>query len=135
MEICTRYDFAYYQEWGALLSGWCLGGDSGAARIREALDALQAQGAYARRPYYLSLLAETLLDAGETDRAGAVLADALGAATERDDLWWTPELLRLKARAAEPAQRSDLLQQARSTASWHGSVTLLERIDADLANL
>ena len=69
----------------------------------EGLAALRAQGAYARQPYYLSLLAETLLDAGETGRAGAVLDDALGAATERDDLWWMPELLRLKARTADPS--------------------------------
>ena len=135
MELCTRYDFAYYREWGVLLSGWCMRGDTGAVRIRDGMDALRAQGAHARQPYYLSLLAETLLDAGETGRARAVLDDALAAATARDDLWWSPELLRLKARTADPGERADLLKQARSTASWHGSVTLLERIDSDFAEL
>ena len=52
----------------------------------------------ARHPYYLSLLAETLLSAGQADAAGAVLESARAAAAVHDDRWWLPELYRLDAR-------------------------------------
>ena len=96
-EICARYDFAYYGNWGLILSGWCAGGADGADQIQAGLDRLRDQGALARQPYYLSLLAETLMRAGQGEAAGAVLEAARTAAAVHDDRWWLPELYRLDA--------------------------------------
>ena len=97
-EICARYEFAYYGNWGLILAGWCTGGTAGADQIRDGLRRLRDQGALARQPYYLSLLAETLLSAGQRDAAGAVLESARAAAAVHDERWWLPELYRLDAR-------------------------------------
>ncbi|MBT0593377.1 hypothetical protein KJJ97_27115, partial [Escherichia coli] len=56
LELCAKYSFAYYRDWGLILSGWA---DAHAARIRLGLDTLQTLEAGTRRPYYLGLLAET----------------------------------------------------------------------------
>ena len=69
-EICARYEFAYYDNWGLILAGWCRGGQAGADQIRRGLTRLRDQGSMARHPYYLSLLAETLISAGPGRRRG-----------------------------------------------------------------
>jgi ATP/maltotriose-dependent transcriptional regulator MalT len=86
-EICARYEFAYYGNWGLILAGWCTGGSDGAGQIREGLRRLRDQGALARQPYYLALLAETLISAGQADAAGPVLESAFAAAAAHDDRW------------------------------------------------
>jgi DNA-binding SARP family transcriptional activator/tetratricopeptide (TPR) repeat protein len=133
-EICGRYEIAYYGEWGMILAGWCDGGADGAALIRQGLGNLRDQGALARHPYYLALLAETLLSAGQADTAGAVLESARAAAAVHDDRWWLPELYRLSAqcRGAEPA---GALARAVALAEQQGAVALARRAAADLAEL
>jgi DNA-binding SARP family transcriptional activator len=133
-EICGRYEIAYYGEWGMILAGWSAGGTDGAALIRQGLGNLRDQGALARHPYYLALLAETLLSAGQADTAGAVLESARAAAAVHDDRWWLPELYRLSAqcRGAEPA---GALARAVALAEQQGAVALARRAAADLAEL
>jgi DNA-binding SARP family transcriptional activator len=134
-EICARYDFAYYGNWGLILAGWCTGGDEGAGRIRDGLRGLRDQGALARQPYYLALLAETLLAAGEGDAAGAVLESARAAAAVHDDRWWLPELYRLDARRRRGTAAEDLLRRAVALAERQGSAALVGRAAADLERL
>jgi predicted ATPase len=133
-EICGRYEIAYYGEWGMILAGWCAGGADGAALIRQGLGNLRDQGALARHPYYLALLAETLLSAGQADTAAAVLESARAAAAVHDDRWWLPELYRLSARCrgTEPA---GALARAVALAEQQGAVALARRAAADLAEL
>ena len=128
----TRYDFAYYGHWGLILAGWCVGGTAGADQIRDGLRRLRDQGALARQPYYLSLLAQTLLSAGQRDAAGAVLESARAAAAVHDDRWWLPELYRLDARRHRGAAAEDLLRRAITLAKEQGSAALVRRAAADL---
>jgi DNA-binding SARP family transcriptional activator len=132
-EICARYEFAYYDHWGLILAGWCAGGTSGADQIREGLGRLRDQGALTRQPYYLALLAETLLDTGKRDAAGAVLESARAAAAIHDDRWWLPELYRLDARRHNGATAGHLLRKAISLAEQQGALALARRARADLA--
>jgi DNA-binding SARP family transcriptional activator len=132
-EICDRYEFAYYPHWGFILAGWCAGGAEGTGQIREGLRRLRDQGALARQPYYLSLLAQTLLSAGQGDAAGAVLESARSAAAVHDDRWWLPELYRLDARRRSGAAAGDLLRRAITVAELHGAVALARRAAGDLA--
>jgi tetratricopeptide (TPR) repeat protein len=132
-EICDRYEFAYYGHWGLILAGWCAGGTAGADQIRDGLRRLRDQGALARQPYYLSLLAQTLLSAGQRDAAGAVLESARAAAAVHDERWWLPELYRLDARRHRGAAAADLLRRAITLAEQQGAVVLARRAAEDLA--
>jgi DNA-binding SARP family transcriptional activator len=132
-EICDRYEFAYYGHWGLILAGWCAGGTGGANQIREGLRRLRDQGSLTRHPYYLGLLAETLLSAGERDAAGAVLESARAAAAAHEDRWWLPELYRLDARRHRGTAAGELLRRAITLAVLQGAVALARRAAADLA--
>jgi DNA-binding SARP family transcriptional activator/tetratricopeptide (TPR) repeat protein len=132
-EICARYEFAYYDNWGVILGGWCRGGQAGADQIRRGLTRLRDQGSMARQPYYLSLLAETLISAGQDDAAGAVLESARSAAAVHDDRWWLPELYRLDARRSRGPAGERLLRRAAELAEEQGAVALLRRATDDLA--
>src|SRR5690606_15214051 len=62
VEVCDRYGFASYGSWARVLLGWARGRshpDEGMAVLETALGHLDTHRAQARRPYSLSLLAET----------------------------------------------------------------------------
>jgi DNA-binding SARP family transcriptional activator/tetratricopeptide (TPR) repeat protein len=132
-EICARYDFAYYGNWALILGGWCQGGADGAGQIRTGLARLRDQGALTRQPYYLGLLADTLLRSGQPGAAGVVLDAARTAAAVHDDRWWLPELYRLAARRAPGPAGTELLRRALDLAWQHGSRVLATRAAGDLA--
>jgi predicted ATPase len=132
-EICARYDFAYYGNWAPILAGWCTGGQDGAEQIRAGLGQLRDQGAMARHPYYLSLLAETLMSAGQPGAAGAVLESARAAAAVHDDRSWLPELYRLDGLRTPGPAGMDLLGRAVAVAEQQGSQALLRRATEELA--
>ena len=124
--LCGRYDFAYYREWALVLGGWFAGGAEGRELARTGIGRLKAEGSFARMPYWLSLLAEL----SDPPSARATLDAALAAGQARDDLWWLPEVLRLRAAYDdEPVTR---LRAAASMAHAHGSVALLRRCERDL---
>ncbi|MFC5691353.1 ATP-binding protein [Amycolatopsis mediterranei] len=124
--LCDRYGFAYYREWALLLGGWARGGAAGLAAAQEGVANLKAEGAFARMPYWLSLVAE--LSAPEAARA--TLDAALAAGEARDDRWWLPEVLRL--RAAYDADPRPRLRAAAELARAQGSTALRRRAEADL---
>lgn len=132
--LCERYDFAYYREWGLVLDGWLRGGQAGVSLIRQGIGNLRAQLSVARMPYWLSLLAGALGRSGQPDAARAALDAALVTGQSHDDVWWLPEVLRLRA-AFEPDERAAIssLRSAAELAGAHGSVALLQRCERDLA--
>jgi DNA-binding SARP family transcriptional activator len=132
-ELSARYDVAYYQHWGDVLEGWLRGGDEGAALIAEGIRRLRERGAVSRLPYYLALLAETLIDLGRAGEAAAVLAEAHQLARDHADWWWLPELWRLGARLDAGSDGDDMLERALHVAGDHGSASLALRAGADLA--
>jgi hypothetical protein len=104
--LCARYGFRYYDDWAQVLIGWARGLEQPAesiGTIEAALGRLDAMRARARRPYYLSLLADTTRRAGRPDRSAELLATAIEMAVARVDAWWLPALY---------LQRSDLEPEA-----------------------
>jgi predicted ATPase len=85
-------------DWARVLSGWARG-RQGSTAIRSSTrhSRADARRARARRPYYLGLLAETLVAAGRYGPAAAALDDGINIALSQGDRCWLPELLRQKA--------------------------------------
>lgn len=132
--LCDRYDFAYYREWGLILDGWLQGGEPGIALIRQGIGNLRTLGSFARITYWLSLLADALAGAGQDDAARAALDAALAHSQSHDEVWWLPEVLRMRAGLDPDADAAiSRLRSAVDLASAHGSVALLRRCEADLA--
>jgi tetratricopeptide (TPR) repeat protein len=129
-ELCKRYEFGYYREWGLILDGWSTesGHDNRGTRLAaDGIDNLKAQGAFARRPYWLSLLADLLAREGRPAAARATLDAALTASRVHDDLWWLPEVMRMRASYDPTDGAVARLHAAADLASAQGSVALVRR--------
>ncbi|WP_326833867.1 AAA family ATPase [Amycolatopsis rhabdoformis] len=131
-ELCDRYGFAYYREWGLVLGGWTRGDADGLADIRRGVANLKAEGSLARMPYWLALQADLLEREGRTGPARAALDAALVVGQARDDLWWLPEVLRLRSAYDRPEQARIRLKTAVDLAAAQGSTTLRLRCERDL---
>ena len=131
-ELCDRYGFAYYREWGLILDGWSRMDEPGVGLAQQGIGNLQAEGSYARMPYWLSLLADLLAGHDRPDAARETLDDALTAAQARDDLWWLPEIMRMRAAYDTGQAAISRLRSAAQLASAQGSVALLRRCEHDL---
>jgi hypothetical protein len=134
-ELCERYGFAYYREWGLVLDGWSRGGAQGVELARRGVDQLRSTGAFARMPYWLSLLADLAERDGRPGDARATLDAAVVDARARRDLWWLPEVLRRRAAFDPPGPARERLRSAAALARAHGSLALLRRCHADLRAL
>lgn len=88
--LSRRYRFAYYADWGVVLSGWAVAGPAGAERIRQGMASLRSINAFARMAYWLSLLSDVLDD---RDQAGSVLDAALVTARTQVDGWSLAQVL------------------------------------------
>ncbi|HEV7658181.1 MAG TPA: AAA family ATPase [Mycobacteriales bacterium] len=132
-ELCGRYGFAYYREWALILGGWCRQDGSGTEPARQGIAALRASGSMARMPYWLALLADLHVRAGRPDAAIPALDAALADGYARHDLWWLPEVLRLRAAHDDRDAAIARLDGAARMATEHGSVALLRRCERDRA--
>ena len=95
--LCDRYDFAYYREWALILDGWSRRDASGADLVRRGIANLKSEGAFARMPYWLSLLADLSARDSRPGAARATLDAALAAGRVHHDVWWLPEVMRMRA--------------------------------------
>lgn len=135
-DLCRRYGFGYYSEWGLVLGGWQVGGAPGLELARRGVRNLRSEGSFARMPYWLTLLADLQAQAGPAGAARSTLDAAVVAAHTRGDVWWLPDVLRRRARYEQDERgASELLAQARTLAARHGSLALVQRCDDDLALL
>jgi DNA-binding SARP family transcriptional activator len=126
---CERYGFAYYGDWGHMLIGWAdEDAAAGIVAIEAALERLDRQRAQARRPYYLSLLADMYLRAGQSIRAAEILDAAIVLARERVELWWLPALHLQRTAMGPSTERAGGLQLALDLARAQGSRSLEARI-------
>ena len=132
-ELCDRYDFAYYREWGLILDGWSRTGGDGIGTVRRGIANLRAAGSFARMPYWLTLLADLYRE--RPGDARATLDAATVAARARDDRWWLPEVMRMRAAYDAPPDAVARLRAAARLAGEHGSVALVRRCDRDLVGL
>jgi DNA-binding SARP family transcriptional activator len=129
--LCERYGFAYYGDWAHVLIGWALGLErpaDGVERIESALDRFDAARAQARRPYYLSLLAESYTRLGNREKAASILDAAITMAHERADLWWLPALYFQKSELDPPPRNAATLRCALELARAQNSRSLERRI-------
>jgi tetratricopeptide (TPR) repeat protein len=134
-ELCERHGFAYYKEWALILDGWSRPGGSGIDLAQAGIGHLKQEGAFARMPYWLSLLAGLLERDSRDDAARATLDAALAAGRSYDDLWWLPEVMRMRAAHDDAATAASRLRAAAQMASAQGSVALLRRCEGDLTAL
>jgi hypothetical protein len=134
-ELCERHGFAYYREWALILDGWSRPGASGIDLALAGIDHLKSAGAFARMPYWLSLLAGLWERDDRSDAARATLDAALAAGQAYDDLWWLPEVMRMRAAHDDATAALSRLRSAAQVASAQGSVALLRRCERDLAAL
>jgi hypothetical protein len=132
-ELCDRHGFAYYREWVLILDGWSRADDSGTGLARRGIANLKSQGSFARMPYWLSLLADLSGRSSKTGDARATLDAAVVAARARDDLWWLPEVMRMRAAYDQDKAAIARLRAAAQLATAHGSAGLLRRCERDLA--
>ncbi|MEP9381443.1 ATP-binding protein [Nocardioides cheoyonin] len=125
LEVTTRYEFAYYGEWGHVLHGWLIGGEAGTAEARRGIATLRHQGSLVRMPYWLSLLADLHAAAGRDEAEVAALDAARALAGARGDRWWLPEILHRLAvvRGDERARAA-----AERLATEQGNRLLLDRL-------
>jgi tetratricopeptide (TPR) repeat protein len=131
VSLCDRHGFAYYGDWAQALIGWARGQErpeEGARMIESALERLDGMRAQARRPYYLSLLAETYRLAGDRQRAAAVLDRAIALAIDRRDIWWLPAMYLQRSEDEPPAPRQATLERALAEARAQNSRGLEQRI-------
>jgi DNA-binding SARP family transcriptional activator len=129
--LCERYGFAYYGDWAQVLIGWARGLErpaEGVEMIESALARLDANRAQARRPYYLSLLAEGYSLLGNRDRAASILDTAISTALERADLWWLPALYLQKNELEARPERDATLRRGLELARAQNSRSLERRI-------
>lgn len=129
--LCDRYGLAYYGEWAHVLIGWARGLEraaTGVERIESALDRFDATRAQARRPYYLSLLAETYTRLGNREKAASILDAAITMAHKSADCWWLPALYFQKSELDAPPQRAATLRSALELARAQNSRSLERRI-------
>ena len=113
--LCERYGFAYYGDWAHALIGWARGQErpaEGVEIIESALERLDRNRAQARRPYYLSLLAETYSRLGNRGRTASILDAAITMALERGDVWWLPALYLQKSELEPASEREATLRRA-----------------------
>src|ERR1017187_5142632 len=132
-ELCERYGFAYYRDWGLVLDGWSRMDEPGIGLARRGISNLRSAGSFARMPYWLSLLGDLLARSNRPAAARATLDAALVAGQARDDLWWLPEVMRIRAAHDDGEAAGSRLCSAAQMAAAHGSVALLRRCERDLA--
>jgi tetratricopeptide (TPR) repeat protein len=129
--LCQRYGFAYYGDWAHTLIGWARGHErpaDGIAIMESAIERLDRSRALARRPYYLSLLADTYGRSGNRDRATSILDHAITIAIARNDVWWLPELYLQKSEFEPSSDHGASLARALAVAQAQNSRSLERRI-------
>ncbi|HEY2220420.1 MAG TPA: AAA family ATPase [Actinomycetospora sp.] len=132
-ELCARYSFAYYREWVLVLSGWQRGDHEGLELAHRGVANLTADGSFTRMPYWLSLVADLSAQLGQDESARATLDAALVSGRSRGDLWWSPEVMRMRAAFDDGSGAVTRLRSAVALAASQGSVALLRRCERDLA--
>jgi DNA-binding SARP family transcriptional activator len=128
---CEQYGIAYYGDWAHVLMGWAHAQErpgEGVGTIESALERLDAKRAQARRPYYMSLLAEAQQLAGNTDRAAATLDAATRLAIARLDVWWLPALYLQRAELEPPPRREASIVRGLELARAQHSRSLEQRL-------
>src|SRR5262249_43994688 len=100
--LATEKGFPNWLLAATILRGWALGQlgqpADGIAAITQAVALWRSTGAGPVVPYFLTLLADRHLAAGQLDPGLSALDEALEIATRHDELWCEPAIHRLRGR-------------------------------------
>ena len=100
VNMCTRHGFTYYLAMSNVVTGWAAAAEgdlaAGLTQLQQGLEELRALGAEIRLPYYLSLLAETLMRAGRTGEALATISTGFAFVSKNGEEWPAAELHRIQ---------------------------------------
>jgi DNA-binding SARP family transcriptional activator/predicted ATPase len=100
MDVCHRNGIAYYFAMASIVTGWAAAAEGqpaeGLAQLQHGLDDLRSLGAELRLPYYLSLLAETLVRASRMSEALAAISTGFAFASKNGEEWALAELHRMQ---------------------------------------
>jgi predicted ATPase len=100
LTLTSTYQAPYYHSWAAILVSYALAleqpSEPHVERLRASIDDFKASGARLSLPYYLSLLAHVLAQAGRALEGLAVLDEALAEARAHNERWWNAEVHRLR---------------------------------------
>jgi class 3 adenylate cyclase/predicted ATPase len=135
LAIAEEQGFPFWIGWARILCGWAAARrgdpDGGIVAMRRGLSEWRDHHSELGSSYFLTLLAETLLDAGRHDEAAAAIADAVVVAEVHAEGWWEPELLRCRGRLAErtgdPVAAATWYDASLASAQRRGTVPLAER--------
>jgi predicted ATPase len=142
--LATELNATYYRAWAAILVAYAetLGrrDTAGLTRLRSAIESFKEAGARLRLPYYLALLADAHLRAGDADAGLDVVDEAMSRGRETNERWWDAELHRLRAElllagGAEAAEAEAALKRALDIARGQEANSLELRAARALAGL
>ncbi|MFO7634840.1 MAG: AAA family ATPase [Caldilinea sp.] len=98
--LASKHGYPMWEAAAEMLGGWALSvmGQTkiGIDRLRNGLDAWESMGNRAAQPYYIGLLAEAYLLAGDRPHALVTVNHALDLVEQTSERWWEPELWRLR---------------------------------------
>jgi tetratricopeptide (TPR) repeat protein len=98
--IGEEYGFSFPLAVTTMLRGWARAEqgypEEGIAQLQQGLFSYHAMGAKLSLPYYLTLLADAYSKGGQIENALHTLRDALACAESTGEVWWMPEIHRLK---------------------------------------
>lgn len=107
--------------------------------LRQAIEEFREVNHLVRMPYYLSVLAEALLQRGDLGAADTTIRGALDTARVKKEGWCLPEVLRVHAAILLAARRPDeaekVLVEAMAAAEQTGALSWSLRAASDLARL
>ena len=110
VEEAERRGFRYWTAMGMMLRGWATaaggGAEEGIAELRRGIERARITGARMDDAYFLGLLADALVGAGEPRQALDVLREALEAVPRGGRFFFDAELHRLRAEASGRSART-----------------------------
>jgi DNA-binding winged helix-turn-helix (wHTH) protein/tetratricopeptide (TPR) repeat protein len=141
--LAEEQGYGYYAAFAQILLGWtrAMQGDSevGIAMIHAGMDAHRATGALMDRPYFLGLLAEAHLSAGDLESAQQAIDQAENALSREPRYFYEAEVYRLKgvllARKGERTAAREWLGRALDVSRTQGAHSLTLRATIELARL
>lgn len=143
--LSSDQGFNYYFAWSCFLQSWArMTGNRNASDIvpmHQSLSELEATGARLRRPYYLSIMAQSAGRAGQVDSALSLLAQALAETQATGECWWDAETYRLRGsfflqqEVADETQAETRFRQALEIAQQQDAKSLELRAATSLSRL
>ncbi len=143
--IAREQGFPLWKTMGDILSAWAIAmqgnADEGTKRIATAVAAWKAMGADNLLPWFLALLAEAALAAGNLAEAGPAVDESLRLLDRTGERWWEAETHRVRGELlwrrapSDPSSAEAALQCALDVARAQGAALWELRASTSLARL